>query len=78
MRRCRHEIGTHGVSDSQYELNLYRRLSDCNRILNFQPQFPVLPRKISEYLRTDFHLDANTRIMKGSYNNVSSTNCKCL
>ena len=29
------------------------RLSNCNRILIFRSEFPVLPRKISAYLRTD-------------------------
>ena len=43
------------------------QLSDCNRILIFLPQFPDIPQKISEYLRTDFPLGANTLNIRGQY-----------
>ena len=46
----------------------YVPLSDCNRIFIFPLEFPVLPRKISAYLRPDSPSDANTRIMSGFYN----------
>mgnify|MGYP006948521468 FL=1 len=39
-------------------------LSDCSRILIFPPQFPDIPRKISEYLRAKSPSGANTRIMR--------------
>ena len=53
------------------------QLTDCNRILIFPLEFPVLPRKISAYLRTDSHSGANTRNIRGfrkilNINNLTS------
>ena len=43
-------------------------LSNCKRFLIFPPRFPDIPRKISEYLQSDFPSDANTRNIRGFYN----------
>lgn len=48
-------------------------LSNRNRILIFRSEFPVLPRKISEYLRTELSSGANTRIMR-DFHKVLNTN----
>ena len=47
--------------------NLYKMLSDCNRISFFSSEFSDIPRKISAYLRTESSSGANTRIMRGFY-----------
>ena len=57
--------------------NRYVPLSDCNRILIIPSQFPDIPPKISEYLRTKSPSGANTRIMRGFYN-ILNTNDLCL
>ena len=43
----------------------YVQVSNCKRIPVFPPEFSVLPRKISEYLRPDSSSDANSRVMRG-------------
>ena len=43
-------------------------LSDCKRFLIFTPRFPDIPRKISEYLQSDFPSGANARNIRGFYN----------
>ena len=40
----------------------------------FSSEFSVLPRKISENLRTDITSDANTRIIRTSHKSLSSNN----
>ena len=52
-------------------------LSNRNRIMIFRAEFPVLPRKISEYLRTELSSDANMRIIKNFYK-VLNINELCL
>ena len=54
--------------------NRYVPLSDCNRILIIPSQFPDIPRKISEYLQTKSPSGANTRIMRGFYNILNTSN----
>ena len=54
--------------------NLYVPLSDCNRILIIPSQFPDIPQKISDYLRTKSPSGANTRIMRGFYNILNTNN----
>ena len=49
----------------------YRQLSNCKQILIFRSGFPVLPRKISEYLRADSPSGANSRIIRGWYKTLS-------
>ena len=61
----------------RFGLSRYGQLSDCNRILIFRSEFPVIPRKINEYLRTDFPSDANTRIIRG-YCKLLISNNLCL
>ena len=46
-------------------------LSNCKQILIFRSGFPVLPRKISEYLRADSPSGANSRIIRGWYKTLS-------
>ena len=46
------------------ERNRYGQLSNRNRISVFAPEFPDIPRKISEYLRTDSPSGANLRVMR--------------
>ena len=60
--------------------NRYVPLSDCNRILIIPSQFPDIPPKISEYLRTKSPSGANTRIMRGFYNilNTNDLYLRCI
>ena len=50
------------------KIKWYILLSNCKRFLIFPPRFPDIPRKISEYLQSDFPSDANTRNIRGYYN----------
>ena len=58
--------------NARFGFNLYVQLSDCNRILIFTSEFPDIPRKISEYLRTDFPSGANMRKMRGFHKALNS------
>ena len=58
--------------NARFGFNLYVQLSDCNRILIFRSEFPDIPRKISEYLRTDFPSGANMRKMRGFHKTLNS------
>ncbi len=60
--------------NARFGFNLYVQLSDCNRILILRSEFPDIPRKINEYLRTDFPSDANTRIIRGCCKLLISNN----
>ena len=60
--------------NARFGFNLYVQLSDCNRILIFRSEFPDIPRKISEYLQTDFPSGANTRKIRGFYNILNINN----
>ena len=46
-------------------------LSNCKQILIFWSGFPVLPRKISEYLRADSPSGTNSRIIRGWHKTLS-------
>ena len=52
-------------------------LSNRNRILIFRSEFPILPRKISEYLRTELSSGSNTRKIRGFYK-ILNSNDLCL
>ena len=58
--------------NARFGFNLYVQLSDYNLILIFTSEFPDIPRKISEYLRTDFPSGANTRKMRGFHKALNS------
>ena len=47
------------------EKEQYGQLSIYNRFLIFRPEFPILPRKISEFFCAGSTSDANSRVMKG-------------
>ena len=52
-------------------------LSNRNRILIFRSEFPILPRKISEYQRTELSSGSNTRKIRGFYK-ILNSNDLCL
>ena len=58
------------------EWQQYVALSNWKQILIFPPWFPVLPRKISAYLRTDSSSGANTRIMRDFHNMLNVNNLR--
>ena len=60
--------------NARFGFNLYVQLSDCNRILIFRSEFPDIPRKISEYLRTDSPSGANLRVMRALRKQLNSNN----
>ena len=63
--------------NARFGFNLYVQLSDCNLILIFRSEFPDIPRKISEYLQTEFPSGANMREMRGFHKALNS-NDLCL
>ena len=62
------------TSDFRFGLSRYGQLSNCKQFLIFSPEFPIIPHKISAYLRTDIPSGAYTRNIRGLHNvlNVSS------
>ena len=64
---ARHLNETHWTYNHWLVLNRYVLLSNCNRILIFRSYFSTIPRKISEYLPSDFPSSANTRKIRDFY-----------
>ena len=66
------------ITDKRHSLlserNRYGQLSNRNLISVFAPEFPDIPRKISEYLRTDSPSGANLRVMRALRKQLNSNN----
>jgi hypothetical protein len=65
------------ITDKRHSLlserNRYGQLSNRNRISVITSEFPDIPRKISEYLRTDLPSGANPRVMRALRKQLNSS-----